>query len=254
MRFGLTNVPVAPVRRRASHKSELVNQLLYGEAVAIQKIVNKWCWVKSMKDGYSGWVTQSQLQLTQAKPAGYDAFVTGAPLTVLQPWDGSLLQLPMGSFLPGYNKRKRAFENGMQLITGEILERNRQRFSEKKAAVIAKRLLHAPYLWGGKTVMGVDCSGFVQIVFRLMSIDLPRDAWQQAEKGKRVPSLTAAKPGDLAFFDDKEEIVHVGMLLNNQYIIHASGKVRVDPFTANGIVPSETGKLTHRLRLIKRIR
>ena len=113
--------------------------------------------------------------------------------------------------------------------------------------------LNAPYLWGGRSILGVDCSGFVQVNFKLMGIDLPRDAWQQAQTGEPVKKLKDAVKGDLAFFDDKDEIVHVGILLGTDSIIHASGKVRIDSMDKKGITNNETGKRTHSLRAIRRL-
>jgi gamma-D-glutamyl-L-lysine dipeptidyl-peptidase len=114
------------------------------------------------------------------------------------------------------------------------------------------RWLNAPYMWGGRTVLGVDCSGFVQVNYKMMGIDLPRDAWQQAQEGKAVKKLKDAQTGDLAFFNDKEEIVHVGILLNNEQIVHASGKVRIDLIDRKGIINADTGKRTHQLEAIRR--
>ena len=137
-------------------------------------------------------------------------------------------------------------------LEGEYHKRNEQRLEAGTVKQLTAQWLNAPYLWGGRTMLGVDCSGFVQVNYKMMGIDLPRDAWQQAQEGETVRKLKEAVCGDLAFFDDKEEIVHVGILLGDDRIIHASGKVRIDNIDKKGIINSDTGKRTHSLRVIKR--
>jgi cell wall-associated NlpC family hydrolase len=127
-------------------------------------------------------------------------------------------------------------------------------FDVEQMVRTAHTWLSAPYLWGGKTFMGVDCSGFVQTVFKAGGIVLPRDAWQQAEKGMEVNSLTEVKPGDLAFFqNEKQRVTHVGILLGSHEIIHASGRVRIDQIDHLGIMNRDNRKRTHALHSIRRV-
>jgi cell wall-associated NlpC family hydrolase len=160
--------------------------------------------------------------------------------------------LSPGSTLPFY-------QNGFCAIGDEKFEvkfhpmiSDRENFSQLVEQT-AKFFQNAPYLWGGRTLFGIDCSGFSQIVYQLLGIQLQRDASQQAEQGQLVDFLTSAIAGDLAFFDNEDgKIIHVGIMLNNHQIIHAAGKVRIDPIDDQGIFNPELGKYTHKLRIIKR--
>ena len=128
-------------------------------------------------------------------------------------------------------------------------------FTQKKKLIEnALMYLNAPYLWGGRSPLGIDCSGFTQMVYRLQGINLPRDAYQQAEVGTTLSFIEESDPGDLAFFDNNEgKITHVGIILEENHIIHASGKVRIDRIDQQGIFNTEIGTHTHKLRLIKSI-
>lgn len=113
--------------------------------------------------------------------------------------------------------------------------------------------LNAPYQWGGKSPFGIDCSGFTQMVYRLAGYQLKRDASQQVMQGKTV-ALSDAQVGDLAFFTNEAgRITHVGLMLDNNRIMHASGKVRIDTLDEQGIIHHETKQYTHQLNIMKRI-
>ncbi|HVZ24594.1 MAG TPA: C40 family peptidase, partial [Sediminibacterium sp.] len=162
--------------------------------------------------------------------------------------------LPMGASL-GFLQDGRAVLPPYEVCCrdGEAWDPVTEPFSEEALLERAFAWLNTAYLWGGRSLFGVDCSGFVQQLFRFFEYPLPRDAWQQAEQGSPIGFLEESICGDLAFFDNAEgRIVHVGMLLKPDTIIHASGKVRIDHIDHLGILHAQTGERTHTLRLIKR--
>jgi gamma-D-glutamyl-L-lysine dipeptidyl-peptidase len=253
MDYAVVAVAAAPIRLKAKHQREMVSQLLFGETVKVVKEKgNLWVKIKSLHDNYAGWTTKTLLQeITEEQAMIAVTHVTEDLINSIS-IDGNILKVPMGCSLP-------AFENGKGRLgakTYEFTGNHRNRTEEKPTGSLLETLtrqwLNAPYCWGGRTLFGVDCSGFVQVNYKMIGIDLPRDAWQQAQEGEPVKKLKDAATGDLAFFDDKEEIVHVGILLGKDHIIHASGKVRIDAIDKTGIINSDTGKYTHRLKAIRR--
>ena len=118
----------------------------------------------------------------------------------------------------------------------------------------ALHYLNSPYMWGGKSPFGIDCSGFVQCVYQLHGVQLPRDAYLQAEHGETLGFIDESEAGDLAFFDDEEgKITHVGIIMSDYHIIHAFGQVRIDRLDQTGIFNNALNKHTHKLRVIKKI-
>lgn len=252
MEYAACKVPAATVRKKASHKSEMVNQVLFGETMMVLKEKKKWAWVKTISDNYSGWIAVSQLEeIDRDLAAMPNPWVTTDLLCVVE-LSNQTINIPWVSSLLGFNGSVGRFGKIEYRFSGKAIKRNEIIPDKEVIKIFSMKWLNAPYLWGGRTLLGVDCSGFVQTVFKMLGIDLPRDAWQQAQKGDRVKKLKDAQTGDLAFFDDKEEIVHVGLLLNNTQIIHSSGKVRIDMIQKKGIISSDTGERTHKLRAIRR--
>jgi len=255
-KFGICRVAVAPLRAEGSDKSEIVSQLLFGEHVEIIQKEERWWLVQNGFDGYQGWVDFKQLAaISENDFAKMHDCKLLVPLNfdnVLKAADGSLHHLSAGSNLPFY-------KDGFCFAGDEKFEVAFAPYNSEKAnfendvIATAKFFQNVPYLWGGRNVFGIDCSGFTQTVFKLMNIKLRRDASQQAEQGELVGFLAECKAGDVAFFDNAEgKITHVGIMLNSNEIIHSSGKVRIDPIDDQGIFNKELGRYTHKLRIIKR--
>ena len=244
-------VPVSPLRATASHKSEMVSQLLFGEMVTVvEKGDDNWIKVQCQYDNYEGWITQHHL----AEPP-----YQHAPMHLSADWtneilfNGQPMHLSFGSDLRGLVNGQAEWGKYNWSFKGNHLDPQHAKPTEKNILKIAFMFINTPYLWGGRSVFGVDCSGFTQIVFKSFGFPLLRDAYQQATQGEVVGFLQEAKVGDLAFFDNEEgRITHVGILVNAHEIIHASGKVRVDKIDTQGIMNVDTNERTHRLRISKR--
>jgi cell wall-associated NlpC family hydrolase len=253
MEYAVIAVPAAPVRRKARHQKEMVNQLLFGEFVIVLKAKNDlWVKVRSLHDGYEGWMTSTLLlEISESRAKANDEYVTADFLNTIF-INEKKIHIPFGSSLPEFAGGQGKLAELNYDFPGTYIKRTDLQPNADNVHQVTSQWLNAPYLWGGRTIFGVDCSGFVQVNYKMMGIDLPRDAWQQAQQGRTVKKLKEAVCGDLAFFDDKEEIVHVGILLNSEQIIHASGKVRIDTIDKKGIINADTGKRTHYLRSIQR--
>ncbi|MCW3466883.1 C40 family peptidase [Chitinophaga nivalis] len=256
MPYAIVIVPVAPLRATAAHKSEMISQLLWGEGVEVlETAAGGWVKVKNEYDGYIGWATAVHLETVDMsllqEPATH--YLSGWVNKVLV--NGQPMMVPYGCLLK--NGDRHTADWGTRHLEWEGQpEAIRQAAQADPAALKAAAFtfLNTAYLWGGRSVFGVDCSGFTQAVFKLMGIPLLRDAYQQATQGDTVDFLVEARLGDLAFFDNEEgRITHVGILLNDHEIIHAAGKVRVDAIDNQGIINVDTGLRTHSLRIIKRL-
>jgi gamma-D-glutamyl-L-lysine dipeptidyl-peptidase len=246
-------VPVSPIRANASHRSEMVSQLLFGETVAVlESEKDQWIKIRCLYDGYEGWCQQSHVI-----GLDNDLYAAGSSQMSVNwstkiDFNGQSMRLPMGCPLPGLKKGQVCWGPYTIRYTGKTWNPSTARMNQENFRKLGFKFLNSPYLWGGKTVFGTDCSGYTQTIFRFFNIPLLRDAWQQAEGGEEVSSLQKSGFGDLAFFDNADgKMTHVGILLNKKEIIHASGKVRIDKIDNEGIMGSR-GERTHFLKLIKR--
>ena len=238
MSFGIISLNIVPVRRESNAKSEMINQLFFGETIRVIKFLKKWSKIRSNIDNYEGWIRNlhfMKISSIENKSLSKNKVFSNSEILV----NGSENQIiiPTGSLI-----------NNLK-----FLNYTNNNVEEKKSTLnVALSFLNSPYLWGGKTKFGTDCSGFTQSVFKTRNIILPRDASDQVKEGVNIKNDW--KSLDLAFFgDNKKNISHVGMLIGNNKIIHAYGKVRIDKLDEKGIFNEEENRITHFLQIIKRI-
>lgn len=256
MEYAACQVSIAPVRALPSDKSEMVTQLLFGETIEVMERKDNWVHIVCAWDGYMGWVDGKQLK--RITPSEFDAYTDDQTLN-LSLVEGLMasdhfIPLTLGAVLPRYDGLRCQLGEQSYQFSGTVITPKKARLSTDWIVKIAKRYLHAPYLWGGRSPFGIDCSGLTQMVYKIAGIRLLRDASQQVTQGRPVDFLEQCEPGDLAFFDSgKGQIAHVGIILPDCHIIHASGKVRIDKLDHFGIFNKEQSRYTHQLRVVKRL-
>ena len=254
MTYGICNLSVIPLRKEARHASEMVTQLLYNETYTVLDRTPEWVLIRfqngpsipsassendpEASEFYQGWIQAKQL--CEISEEEYNDLKTKPVYLINKPiatYQGKLLSL--GTVL--YEPHPDAIARPTEAHPERMVD-------------YAKLLLGAPYLWGGCSVMGIDCSGLTQVCGRLAGLSLPRDANQQVGCGELVYFLQETQPGDLAFFGDEDGIItHVGIVMGNEQIIHCSGQVRIDYLDQTGIFNKEKNEHTHRLQAIKRL-
>ena len=257
--FGICNQSIVPCRSEASHRSEMVTQLLFGEHFTILEETEEWAHILTAYDEYDCWISNKQYQSIKE-----DTFkqlqeqiqpLSAEPMQLIQDKKtNGFFPIVAGSSLPFLSGKEIQLENYTYEYSGESVLPDEKNISRAKIVSTAYPYLNSPYLWGGRTFFGIDCSGFTQIVFKLNGFKLLRDASQQAVLGLPLSFIEEAQAGDLAFFDNEEgKIIHMGIVLEEGKIIHASGKVRIDKLDHYGIFNLDTKKYSHHLRVIKNL-
>ncbi|MCK9218979.1 MAG: C40 family peptidase [Bacteroidales bacterium] len=268
MEFGICLHSIIPVRFEPNHTSEMVTQILFGELYRVIGKENGWCRVQLAYDDCEGWIHPLQLNLLTA-PEFLRLYDSESAVTfdlvqlISNETRHTMIPVLIGSSLPDIKEQHFTINQETFLYEGVVSDTMSLEHANAPQEIIRIRqsivkdamiYLNAPYLWGGRSPFGIDCSGFVQMAYKLRKIKLLRNASQQATQGEVVSLLAESGPCDLAFFDDEEgNITHVGLLIDRSHIIHCSGKVRIDPLDHEGIFNEEKQQYSHKLRLIKRI-
>jgi hypothetical protein len=255
MDYGICNLSMVPLRSEPTDKAELVSQVLFGEHFKVLEIRKNWSKIRLAFDKYEGWIDNKQFKFISKET--YEA-MEKAPKTLAKNLidfvgnkNNALMTIPIGSNLPNFTGNTFSIGNDTFTYEGDVINSKNTKNHIINTAFL---YLNSPYLWGGKTPFGIDCSGFSQMVYKLNGYALRRDASQQARQGEVLSFIEESEPGDLAFFDNEEGVItHVGIIMEDNYIIHAHGKVRIDRLDHSGIYNVDTHRHSHKLRVIKKI-
>ena len=277
--FVINNCPVTPVREEPSEAAEQATQLMFGEVCELLEHRSSWAKIRSTMDGQEGWVSYKMMtpvsNLIASSPHRPEAVVAIPMAVATDMATGEKRMLTIGTRLPNYangtfevlGKQYQIDPAGVYRLEDASLQDgigdayrvlvNGKEATGEDVVRVAKSLLNVSYLWGGKNMMGYDCSGFTQTVYSVFGVNLLRNAREQVTQGEVVHSLAESQPGDLVFFDHADRdpkatrITHVGMLISPTEVIHCSGCVHVDKIDEIGIRLAN-GELTHHLAQIKR--
>lgn len=288
MQKGIVLYSVLPVRGAASETAEMTTQLLFGETCDVLSIDGRWARVRNDFDGQEGFVDAKMITLMS--DSEFDSYQS------LMDMSTAFVRMPMAFAVSQHNQTTIPLTAGTRLCNYKVDEKNPNiahfevlgvpftidpmmvmaapmALNRDSMMILTRFFLNVPYLWGGKTVLGMDCSGFTQLIYSMMGKQILRNASEQATQGQLIigaekgeinvgltsEDLKKTQGCDLAFFDHGDgKITHVGILIGNGTIIHCSGRVKVEKFTADGIISSENnavckvGELTHQLHSVRR--
>jgi gamma-D-glutamyl-L-lysine dipeptidyl-peptidase len=241
-----------PLRSGPSHKTEMLSQILFGEKYTVIDKAGSWMKIEPVFDKYMGWIDMDHLQHSPVEGSTCGHVLNRSLLCYKTDKTKMVLEAGCEVFNPDFED-KLFFVGNNKYTTGREFSNNYISTNDSITDT-AMKFINSPYIWGGRVPSGLDCSGLTQLVYKIQGIPIPRDSWQQAEKGINIDFIDQTEPGDLVFFDnDKSRIAHVGMILSRGLVIHASGRVRIDSIDHQGIFKPEINGYSHKLRTIKRI-
>ena len=256
--YGIVNTGIMPVRAEPNDRSEMVTQALFGERLSVIGQERQWMQVRLSYDDYEGWVDEKQFEILGKNV--FELYKVQKQTLALSPVHyagGAAGRFPifMGGVLPNYDGWQFTINDQIYSYAGEtLLPDEAKQSSAYRMVEFARLYINSPYLWGGRSPFGIDCSGLTQLAGKLAGFQLPRDASQQAKCGIAIPNFKDIRSGDLAFFANKDDkIIHVGIVLDKQSIIHAHAWVRIDRLHKSGIFNVNKELYTHRLVEVRRL-
>lgn len=255
MTFAVCPLSVIALRSHPSQRGEMVSQLLFGEVVEVLEEKGRaWSKLRCVWDDTVGWAASNQLlEITPAEYTGYRTqYALSLELLQAASSRDHFLPIPLGAQLPGYDGIRFQLGQAEYTFSGQVVFPGNFAPGREMLLKLARRYLHVPFLWGGRSPLGIDGSGLVQMAYKLVGIRLPRSAENQVYEGSIVDFIEQANPGDVAFFENNfGRVFHAGIIFPENRILHAFGKVRIDKLDHYGIYDEEKRKYSHRLRVVK---
>ena len=249
MQYGICPLSVIPVRNAPEASAEMTSQLLFGEHFKILESRKYWSKVRTAHDKLEGWVLNGQIdfiskdEYEKIQHSEENEHCTDL-ISYVESNTGVLIPILLGSSIIKLKSLPTSFEGGSIKSKQE----------KKNLVKIALRYLNSPELWGGRSPFGIDSAGFAQMVYKINGYKIQRTANDQAAQGTALSFVEESEPGDLAFFDNATGAIdHVGIIMENNYIIHVNGRVRIDRLDHTGIFNNDLRNYTHQLRVIKKI-
>ncbi|PHI21769.1 hypothetical protein CEQ90_00335 [Lewinellaceae bacterium SD302] len=254
--YAIGRFTAVALRAKAKENAELLSQILLGEPLRVISYGKTWSRVQCAEDGFEGYVRSNQIafvdELTFLQQKNNPAFALDLFSPILGDRNG--IQVTLGSRLPDFDGMHLSLGGGRYTYSGQAVMSRDIRTEGELMLKLARRMLFVPHLTGGRTPTGIDAAALIQLVARIVNIQLPRTAEAQVNCGRSVDFIVQCQAADLAFFDDsKGNINHVGLLLPDSRIIHVDDRVRIDAIDHYGIFNYDLGKYTHRLRIVKRL-
>ena len=256
MAYSVSSLSIVPVRSGKKNSSEMVTQLLFGELVECWEKKGDWTKIRCVWDNQIGWVPTNQLTpVTEEESQEYqNSFACSLELAQPAISNDHFLPLTMGASLPCFDGMRFEIAGTSYSFTGQVITPDEVQPSPELLIKLARKYLYTPELEGGRSPFGIDSTGLTQVLFKMLGINIPRNAYLQARKGENIDFYEQALPGDLVFFQDKNgHINHTGIICGKDQILHAYGKVRIDRIDHFGIFNADLNKYTHQLRVIKRL-
>ena len=259
---GISLHSIVPVRTEPKEGAEQETQMLFGELCTILEEQPHWYHVQLLNDGAEGWVDAKMIapiggkDYTAYKKAYAAAAMVVFPMAyAVSENNGQTIPLTAGTRLTNYADGQFELLGVRFRIDPTMVITHPLPMDEQHLLQTVRFFLNIPYLWGGKNAMGMDCSGFTQVIMSLFGKTLPRNASEQAKQGRGINGIAHIQAGDLVFFahEDAERITHVGIAIDRERVIHCSGRVKVEKLDAHGIYSAEQNGYTHQLVAIRRI-